>query len=50
MTRNELLEQLFDRYWNKTNVLESDLPQYGLVPNADLAELDSICEQIEALS
>lgn len=47
-TRAELLEQLYDLWWNKVGLLESELPGYSLISYDDANAMEDICTQIEA--
>lgn len=46
MTRQELLERLYQRFMN-TRTYESDQPMYSYILYTDLKDLERICEQIE---
>lgn len=43
------LYDLYLKYWNDTDELESDNSKYAYVPYTDLLELEEICVRIEDL-
>lgn len=46
-TRAELLEQLYQCFWNDIATFESDNPMYSYIKYSDLIKLEEICTQIE---
>jgi hypothetical protein len=46
-SRMDLLEKVFDFFWNQMETLESDNPKYAYVSYSDLNEMERLCEAVE---
>jgi hypothetical protein len=47
--REQLLEELYQVWWEESATMDSDLPGYAYMTYDAFSKLDRICEQIEEI-